>query len=271
MADIVIIGNTAGAFACMDRLKKSGNDLSLTVISEESYPAYKKSLLFDLFLGKITERDIFLCKDDFYQQNNIRFIKEARVASIDTNKKRVGIRNGERLRYDYLLFSCGLKTEFPDVPGVHKRGIFGFDTLTDLKQISDVSLVVKQAAVIGDSPLSFEFAHTLTSRNIDTKLFSRAEISEFIGEGEVKAIRLNSRKVVAASMVVFLDKRVPDMRLFEGTGIQFVNSCIQVDERMRTNIPAVFAIGSLISKEGQLKSWQDVYTEGETAADSILE
>lgn len=287
MTNIVIIGNTAGAFACADSLRKSGKDLSLTVISPEEYPAYKKGLVYDVFFGRMRQEDIFLCDKGYYQQNNIRLIPDARINQINTKKKRVDIKDGDKLSYDYLLLACGRKAQLPDIHGANKAGIVALDTLSNLRQINDLLVLIKHAAVIGETQVSFDFARELVNKEIDTNLFSSngnfpqdeklnivsdQKIAEFIGEGEVKAVKLDSGKVYAASMVVLFGETAPEAQLFRDSDIELLDSAVVVDEKLRTNIPNIFAIGNLTLKPGQqVKSWQDAFNEGESVASSILE
>ncbi|MDD4909824.1 MAG: FAD-dependent oxidoreductase [Candidatus Omnitrophica bacterium] len=286
MNNIVIVGNTAGAFGCMDKLKKSGRDLSLTVISPEDHPAYKKGLLLDLFFNRVNQKDIFFCDRSYYKQNNIQFFPDARISQINTKKKRVDIKDGDKLNYDHLVFACGRNTILPDIPGAGKRGISPFDTLSDLNEINGLAALVKHAVVIGESRPASDFARELINREIDTVLFSKdgafshdeklavisdQPIVEFIGEGEVRAIKLGSGKVLAASMVVFFGRQEPDEQMFRDTDIEFFDSAVVVNEKQRTNIPDIFAVGNLTSKNGVIKTWQDAFAEGELAASAILE
>ena len=78
MSNIVIIGSSLSGHNIALRLRERDKDCSITLISEENYPAYDHLRLADFIRGTINEESVFLCKEDFYKDQNINFIKGKR-------------------------------------------------------------------------------------------------------------------------------------------------------------------------------------------------
>lgn len=290
MSKIVIIGNSAAGFSACQTLINNYSGQEITVISEEEYPAYKKNLLLDYLSGSIPESGLFLSNPEFYQKNNINFLGGRQVYRLDTKKQRVALKDNTRLDYDYLIIASGRKIEVPDIPGKSKDGVLSFYTLKDAKQIMEKLMISQTVSVIGQTQVSLKLAEIIAAKGKEVKIISQAAFEsvienerielisglgpgEFIGEGELQALKLTSGKVIGISLAIFADNYLPSTDFLKDTDIKTENGYILVDDNMRTNMDNVFACGAVATKTQVLakdKTWDEAAQEGAFAAQNLI-
>ena len=210
MAKIVIIGNSAAGFSCCDTLLKNSQDAQITVISREGYPAYKRNLLIDYLAGDIKEDGLFLCAPDFYEKNKIKFLRNSKVARIDTKKQSVVLKDNNKMEpiprlrrsgssgrntqaafepaplrllsinYDYLVIATGRKMELPDLPGKTKEGIFTVCDLEDIKKIKERLTFYSEVCITGEAKLCLRLCEAISRKDKDIKIVSKPRPDSFI-------------------------------------------------------------------------------------------
>jgi nitrite reductase (NADH) large subunit len=290
MAKIVIIGNSAAGFSACQALRADPASREITVISNEGYPSYNRTALADYFSGNLKERELFLCPESFYQDNGIAFIAGTEVSRLDTKKQRLVLKNNNKVNYDYLIIASGSKPELPDVPGKGKEGVLAFYYLKDIQRIKDRLMISQVACIIGRGQLCVKLAEAIASKGKEVKIISRhtfdfaatekieliagAQVSEFIGEGELQAVKLDNGKVIGASLAVFAGDNVPSADFLKETDIKVSAGYVLVDDQMRTHLENVFACGSVCTKPALQttpdKTWDQACAEGALAAQSVL-
>ncbi len=290
MAKIVIIGNSAAGFSACRALRADPASHEIALVSNEGYPAYNRNALADYFSGSIKERELFLCPESFYRDNGIAFLAGAGVSRLDTKKQRLVLKNNDKVNYDYLIIASGSKPELPDVPGKGKDGVLAFYYLEDLQRIKDRLMISQVACIIGRGQLCVKLAETIASKGKEVKIISRqpfdftatekielivnTQVSEFIGEGELQAVKLDSGKVIGASLAVFAGDSVPSTDFLKETDIKLSAGYVLVDDAMRTHLENVFACGSVcvrpILQDAPAKTWDQACAEGALAAQGVL-
>ena len=78
------------------------------------------------------------------------------------------------------------------------------------------------------------------------RVIKENSVVEILGEGEVKAVRLSSGKVLAAQMAIFGDT-FADLKLFNDSPLEKERG-ILVDESFKTNLEGIFAVDALAQK-----------------------
>ena len=290
MPTVIIIGNSAAGFsACRALLKKNGV-CDIAVISQEAYPAYRSDLLLDYLAGVVSEKDLFLCGSDFYEKNNVRFLQETTAARVDPKKRRVILKDGAKLEYDYLIIASGQRIELPDIPGKTKDGALPFYSLGDALRIKDKLMVGQTVCIVGGVCESQKLGEIISAKGKEVKVIScelgnssspheKVEIlygvvpSELIGEGaELQALKLSNGKVIGTSMVVFLAGRCAASAFTKDTDIETNQGYIVVDAAGRTTCDNVFACGTVCCMRGEGfgdKTWDQAVNEGAQAADAV--
>lgn len=291
MPEIVIIGNSAAGFSCCQALLAECGDSRITVISEECFPAYNRNLLLGYFGGGIREEDLFLCRQDYYETNNIRLLKEGRVILLETRKQRLTLKDNTKINYDYLVIASGTRPSLPDIPGNTKEGVLGFYSLEDVRAIRQRLIISDTVALFGEPMLCAELAGSKALKNKEVKIIARGkpevfsahenqewleglEVTEIIGEGaELRAIKLNNGKAIGVSLVIYAGAHLAASEFLKDSDIRTDRGSIMADDQMRTNLENIFACGSVSKRDNyapQAKTWDDAVQEGILAAASLI-
>lgn len=286
MKKIVIIGSSVAGHTVALTLRELNKDCQIILINEENYFCYDKRRFFDLLAGGLKEKDLILANDKTYKENNIEFIKDAKVTTVNTDRGIVYLKNREAVSFDSLVIASGKKFIPSQIPGAKKEGVFCLYSLSDSKKFLDYS-VRDSVCIVGSSVWAVGVANALSLKNKDIRLVStngsnaglsqnveviNSSISEIIGESQVQAVKLAVGKIIAVSAVIFMDELKSNVDFLKNTDIELLEGSIFVDENMRTNLPNVFAVGSVcVSKDqgGKIKSWEDVESESRFLANSL--
>ncbi|MCX5708346.1 MAG: FAD/NAD(P)-binding oxidoreductase [Candidatus Omnitrophica bacterium] len=147
---IVIIGGSAAGHNAAIKLRQKYQDAGLTLISEEAFPFYDRRKLLDYWSGKIKEKELFLLSHDSYGQQNINFIKDAKVISVNPARRSVSYKLQEKrtsVEYDFLVVASGCKTPLPEIEGINKTGVFRFEGLADFKELKSAVMLTDRSQI----------------------------------------------------------------------------------------------------------------------------
>jgi len=265
MNNIVIIGATASSHTIALRLRGALNTANITIISEEGYPAYDHLKLADFLSGIISEKDMFLCTEDFYAKNNINFLKGKKASVLNTQKKLVYFKDKGSINYDFLILASGRSPALPEIPGARKEGVYRLYTLDDAKEFLK-RYISGPVCIAGSDFFALKTAEAVTEKyNVEVKLLSRKvfdpesipknvevandSIQEIIGEGEVQAIKLASGKAIAICAVLFMDNYKSNIEFLKNTEVAVENDLVVFDNCMQTTVKDIFACGSITGKD----------------------
>lgn len=265
MNHVVIIGASVSGHNIALGIRDKCSDCSITLISEECYPAYDHLKIADLIGGIISENDMFLCNEDLYQKLNINFIKNKKVGNINTHKSAVYFKDKGSINYDILVIASGRSPLIADVPGARKEGAYRMYSLDDAKDFLK-RYVSHPVCIIGSDSLALKVAEAISERyGVEVKVLSRVSfdpsdippkteiihdsLNEVIGEGEVQAVKLKSGKVLGVCAVLFMDDYKSNIDFLKNTDICIKDDFIAVDGWMATNYGNIFACGSVVRKD----------------------
>jgi len=307
MKRVVIIGNSAAGISCAEALRKKDKEIKITILSREDYTGYNRCLISYYLAGDIKEDKLVYKPKKFYSENNIELLLNKKAGRIDSKKNQVVLEDKTRIEYDYLVLACGASPKLPEIKGIHKKGVFGFRTISDAKGMLELLPITQTACVLGGGLIGLKAAYGLKKRKIEVKVIvkssqilsqildeesaqmckrrlvengieivSGSEAQEIIGEGDCRAVKLDSGKVIASSIVVVGKGVKPNIEPAEDSGIKFEEG-ILVDDYMRTNIPNIYAAGDIaqsydpiLEKTAINALWPNAIEQGLIAAGSIL-
>ncbi|MFC1704226.1 NAD(P)/FAD-dependent oxidoreductase [Candidatus Omnitrophota bacterium] len=177
--------------------------------------------------------------------------------------------------YDMLLLANGASPKFPDTKGIKKRGVFGFRTIKDARGMIEASAIADTACVLGGGLIGLKAASGLKKRDLDVRVVIRSphvlsqvldeqaaeffqkrlaangvevltgkSVAEIVGNGDVKAVRLDSGKVIACQIVVAAKGVAPNVKIIKETEIK-IDEGVCVDDTLKTNIPNIYAAGDV--------------------------
>lgn len=306
--NIVIIGNSAAGVAAVESIRQKDRESKITVISDEPYLAYCRCLISNYLSGAISEKDLILRDNNFYEENKVGLLLEKKAEKVDVKKKKVVLEDKTQVPYDSLLIATGASAKMPkELKGINKRGVFGFRTIKDAKDMLVIASISHTSCVLGGGLVGLKAAYGLKKRGQDVKVIVKSgrilsqiadkaaaellfkvfkengidiilntDVTEIIGNGDLKAIKLDNGKVIGCSLVVVGKGVSPNTKLISETDIK-VEQGIIVDEYLRTNIDGVYAAGDVaqaydvaLEKPEINALWPNAVEQGRCAGRNIV-
>ena len=276
--DIIIVGGGVSAFEAALAARKSCQDCNIVIHSAESIPPYRRPALPGLIAASEEEfSKIFIRKEDFYQENNIKLILNSRLTGMDTAKKEVTFNDSEVCHYDKLILATGGKAFLPPIPGIDRENVFSLRTYSDLIRLRQkIASGAKKFTIVGGGILGLELADALLKSGVCVTLLERSDCllkkdvspedsqmmmdklrtvenfklicSASTCEVTEQGVLLESGEVIESDAVIFSTGSRPEL-----TGIApeiKVERGIVVNSHMESSIPDVFACGDNSQYDG---------------------
>ncbi len=299
---IVIIGNGTASITAASTIKKQNPSVSLTLITQESYPYYPKPNLIEFMAGRIKLNELFIRNLDWYRNMGINLLNKNRVIQVNFAEKEIMLESGEIVIYDTLLIASGSKPNLPRVPGVEWVKVFTLGSLESCFSLMEKAGKEGEALIIGGGILGLEVAKALKdtsvekvtvleqsdfliSRQLDKKggkllgdrfqdmgikVIYTAKTKELVQIDNGAKVVLEDGRELTSPVVIACIGTSPEMNFLSSSGLQ-LNRGVVVDKYLKTNIPDVFAAGDVAEFEG--KTWGIMpvaFEQGEIAGLSML-
>jgi len=281
---VVIVGNNVAGTNIAKALRDLDEGVEIEVYTDEPTPYYARPKLIDLISGAVKEEEMLFFQPEWYEKNRIGLHLGSNVDRIDREARSVTVK-GSDVTYDRLVLANGSSSFLPPFKGLPKDNVFTLRTLDDARRIIEAAAVSKNLIIVGGGLLGLETARALStrSRGLDitvleyaehllmrqldhegaailqrwieaggTKVLTKAETEEVLGEGSVTGIRLKDGRTVPADMVIVSAGARSNVGLAKDAGLK-VNRGVVVDSSLRTSDPAIFAIGDVAEFDG--KTW----------------
>jgi nitrite reductase (NADH) large subunit len=278
---LVVIGNgMAGCRAIEEILKKDAGAFEITVFGAEPRVNYNRIMLSPVLAGEKAFEDIIINDEAWYEANGITLYSGVPVTRIDRAARRVHA-GDVSVSYDRLILATGSDPFRLPLPGIDLDGVVTFRDLDDVEKMVAAADAGGEAVVIGGGLLGLEAAYglarrgmkatvvhlmdvlmerqldsaagylltqALIERGVETVLSAQSE--EILGEnGKVSGLRLKDGRVLPASLLVMAVGIKPNAALARDCGLA-VNRGIVVDDHMRTDDPAIYAVGECAEHRG---------------------
>ena len=269
----------------------------MTLIGAEPNHPYNRVALSLLLAGDLDEHALITHHPHQLESSRIQWRPKLHVTAIDRAARQVVCDNGERLPYDNLVLATGANPVRLPFPGADAPHVLMYRTLSDVQQMIAHAASGGDGVVIGGGLLGLEAAVGLARRGMritvlhavgrlmDRQLDEGAAAMlerRLAGQGitvitqaktvaiEPDAVVLADGRRVPATLVVMAVGIRPHAELARAAGLA-VNRGILVDDAMRTEDPAIWAIGECSEHAGQTVGLvAPSYAQAEVAAASIL-
>lgn len=281
MVRYVIVGNSAGGVGAAETIRATDPDGHVTILSDESYPAYSRPAISEFLAGERSFGERMLFRDaDFNKRLRIECMLGARVARLH-KERAVELSDGRRIPYDRLLLATGGTPIIPRMEGLGLRGVHPFTTMDHAKGVHESlsggknRVVVIGAGLIGCSMVNgllhrggiqitlVELKDRVLSTMVDThasglveKRLSEMGVSVRTGRSatrilprpddatSVGGVMLDNGELVSCDVVGMAVGVTPRAELAREAGIR-CNRGILVDAHMETSATGVFACGDV--------------------------
>ena len=274
---LIVGGGMVGGF-CLKELAKLGVAAGeVGVLSSDTVPPYQRPPLSKDFLANQEPVEkVFVNKEGFYEENGIVLRLNTAVTALDPAAHVVQA-GAEHIGYEKLVLATGSAPRLLDLPGANLGGIFSLRTFADCVRVKAAAAQAKNLVVIGGGFIGTEVGARLAQQGLDTTILFReprllnsffpAEISalyadryqqggvrlvpgaapaEFVGDGKLTGVRLESGEVLEADMALVVVGVLPNVGLAEAAGLT-LDRWLVVDEFLTTSNPDIFAGGDMIS------------------------
>ncbi|MFM0151667.1 nitrite reductase large subunit NirB [Paraburkholderia sediminicola] len=282
---IIVIGHGMVGHKLVECLAQdAAHGLDITVLCEESRPAYDRVHLSEFFAGK-TADDLSLVEPGFFERQNVLLKLNAKAVAIDREARIVTVSTGETLPYDKLVFATGSYPFVPPVPGRERADCFVYRTIDDLEAMQECGARSTTGTVVGGGLLGLECAKALRDMGLETHVVEFAPrlmaVQVDDGGGRVLRIRIeelgltvhtqkNTSAIVDGEngthrmqfadgsfldtdMIVFSAGIRPRDDLARESGLALgQRGGIVIDNACRTSDPHIYAVGECALWNGQL-------------------
>jgi NAD(P)H-nitrite reductase large subunit len=300
---VLVIAGTgmAGAKVVEEVLAREPGRFAIRMFGAEPHGTYNRILLSSVLGGFAEPSQLWLNPLEWYEKRNVFVHTGVPVEAIDRDRQ-VVVGAGGKVEepYDVLVLATGSRPFVPPMEGTNQRGVFVFRTLEDCERIAAYAQECERAVVIGGGLLGLEAARGLLSHGLDVtvvevaphlmiqqldptggallkskleamgvRVLLEAATTHLLGDGCVTGLRFKDGSTLDTDMVVISCGIRPNVEVAKSAGIA-VERAIVVNDQMRTNDPAIYAVGECAQHRGKLYGLVDpVYEQARVLADVL--
>lgn len=281
---IIIVGGGAGGLTTASNIRKYDKNAEITVITRDEHIAYSPCAIPYVLCGEVDcFEDIIMHEPEDYLERNIKVITRAEVLEVSSieNKIKYSLIDHDKdlkkeLNYDYLVIATGGAPFIPPVEGSDLEGVFKIRTIKDGLKIKKHAEKSQKAVVIGAGLIGLEIAYGLMNMGLDVtimEMFSQIvprsldpdmaaivqkyiekkginvelgnPIEKIMGETCVEGVIFGDEEI-EADMVIMATGVRPETKLAKMAGCEVGKWAIQVNEKMQTSVPNIYAVGDCV-------------------------
>ncbi|MBI4234594.1 MAG: NAD(P)/FAD-dependent oxidoreductase [Chloroflexi bacterium] len=282
MPKYVIVGNSAGGIAATETIREVDPRGSITVVSEEPYPAYSRPAIAEFLMGERTFDERMLFRDkEFYSRNRVETRLGTKALQLNVPGRTVALDNGENLPFERLLLATGGTPIMPPMPGLDLRGVHTFVTLDDARRLLQAMREgAERVVVVGGGLIGCSLTHALLRRGgvqvtmvelreriltsmmdaaasqrmearlqeLGVRLLTGRSVARVLPDAKatgVGGVLLDNGEEVPCDLVGMAVGVRPRVELAQGTPIR-VGRGFLVDQYMETSVPGIYACGDAV-------------------------
>ena len=306
----MIVGAGHAGFQSAATLRQRGYEGTIALVAgERGLPYQRPPLSKELLHGETAPDAVAFRPAAFYDKKGIELRAGDPVEGIDRAARHVELRSGTQLAYEQLVIATGARNRELPVPGTHLDGVLALRSLTDAQALAERLGSARSIAVIGGGFIGLEVAAAASHHGVQVTVVETLErtmarvVSPLMaahvtgvherhgatvmlgaravallddGDGRVAGVELEDGSRVEADVVVVAVGIVPEVELADAAGLALEDGIV-VDEQLRTEDPAIWAIGDCAAfplpnggARVRLESVQNAADHARTAAAGIL-
>ncbi len=281
---VIIIGGVAGGASAAARARRLSEEAEIVLFERSHYISFANCGLPYHIGGEIADRDRLLVTTPEMMHDRFRIDVRIRteVTAIDREQREVEVKNLEtgeiyRESYDALILSPGAEPIRPPIPGIDHPKVLSLRNMEDMDRIIAALDGQPHATVIGGGYIGLEMAEALRRRKISTTLVELApqvmgpadpemvsilhqeltvngvdlrlgtSVTAFEESDAGIKLILSSGEALETGLAVLAIGVRPETGLASAAGLTIgPRGGIQVDDRMQTSDPAIYAVGDAI-------------------------
>lgn len=308
-AQCVIIGASHAGVTAAFALRKAGWQGSIHLFDKDpNLPYHRPPLSKTCILNDLAINDISLKSEEQYVKHNIKLHLNVSVEKLNARARSINTQQGQKYRYDVLIYACGASALQPKISGIDNPSVFTLRSYEDVKQINQIIKAKKarSAIIIGAGYIGLELAASLSKSQIEVSILEREkrllqrvtcpEVAAYFEKLHIKngvkinfsanvrsieraghqfTVNCDDSKIFTGDIVIVgvgIDRNIA---LAKKAGIKS-NIGIVVNSQCKTSDPFIYAIGDCTEHFSEkynsnlcLESVQNANDQAKVAAQSI--
>ena len=296
---IIVLGGVAAGTKTAAKLMREDRTNDVTLFTKGRDISYAGCGLPYYISGMIADRESLVVNtpEKFTMLTGVKVRTGMEAVKVDPENSTVTFADGTCESYDRLVIATGASPIVPPVKGTGLSGVFTLRTVDDAVAIKRYAEEngVKRCIVAGASFIGLEAAENLKAAGVDVTVIDKADqvlpglfdpdmasylrkqltkagirtilnspLEEILGEGKVTGVRTVQGTIEGTMVVLALGIR-PNTSFLEGSGIELEKGTILVDEKQKTNVPAIYAAGDCALVRNALTGKRQYSAMGSTA------
>lgn len=283
---ILIVGGVAGGASAAARARRLSEEADIVLFERGDYISFANCGLPYHIGNVIEDRNRLIVQSPESVRRSFRIDVRTgtEILKIDREKKslltrelRTGTQRNEP--YDFLILSPGAEPVRPLLPGSKSKKVLALHSMADMDAIKKIieNDKLDRAVIVGGGYIGLEMAEALRARQIPVTLVELAgqvmapvdpemaaplhqelslhgvdlhlgsSVKGFREEKNILYAELSTGESVACGLAILAIGVKPEVRLAKESGLALgTRGGILVDAAMRTNDPAIFAVGDAV-------------------------
>ncbi|MFI7190248.1 NAD(P)/FAD-dependent oxidoreductase [Nocardia nova] len=272
--DVVVVGGGHGGANIAATLRQHAFVGSIALIGDEPELPYERPPLSkDYLSGDLPLERMLIRPKAFWHEHDIDVITGTRVLTVEADEHRLQCDDGSKIGYRHMVWAGGGRPRTLSCPGHDLAGIHTIRTTADIDRIRAELQSTTRVVVVGGGYIGLETAAVLSragkyvtvveaqnrvlarvageplahfyevahqAHGVDLRL--SASVDRIEGDGRVNGVRLSSGELLPCDLLIVGIGIIPAVEPLLAAGAEGDNGVI-VDEKCRTSLPDVFAIG----------------------------
>lgn len=282
---IVIVGAGPVGIHTARQLLRLAPNRPLTIFGAEPWEPYNRVRLSELLSGSVEWNEIANDLKIPAGKKNAFLKINTPIVGIDRKNQQVIDATGAQHPYSTLILAVGSRPRRADAGTMTSLfGIYVYRDLDDAQNLITNIVQSENTVVSGGGVLGIEVAFALKAQNPDTeitilhhhdrlmnkqlddrasefllkqvraagiKVLLNTTIDEFIGDNELKSIRLNNGDLLSCDTLVSCLGIIPSIDLARDAGL-ITNRGIIVNDYLQTNDPNIYAVGECAEHKNRI-------------------
>jgi len=276
----LIVGSSHAALEAATAIRLIDADGGLTMLTRDTHLPYSPTILPYVVSGRSQPDNVVLRGPAYFRETAIEFMPGATVVSLDPAQSNLRLISGETWQYDRLLIATGAAPMLPPVRGLTNVPFHVLRSMNDAIDLRQAIGQARSAIVLGAGLIGMHAAENMAKAKIAVtvvelqphalsgyfeprasaiieRTFARNGIRMLMGQtlssverqGDGYLAMLADGKTIAADLLLVCTGVKPNVGFLQGSGIE-IDAGILVDDRMRTNLPNIWAAGDVAQAPG---------------------
>ena len=252
----------------------------VTLLTRDARLPYSPTILPYVVSGRSQPDNVVLRNAAWFRDNAVAFVPGATVVAVDPAQSRLRLESGETWTYERLLIATGATPALPPVRGLADIPFHVLRSMDDAIELRNAIGHAKSAIVLGAGLIGMHAAENMAKAGVAVSVielqrhvlsayfeprastiiegtFARNGVRMLLGRTLTKVDGLVDRciatlddgRTIVADLLLVCTGVKPNIGFLDGSGID-VDVGILVDDRMRTNLPNIWAAGDVAQARG---------------------